>query len=83
MTTETKAKETKMAKIRHVSFDGFMSDSDVELVTSLSRTTRWRLARQGKFPKKVQISAGRAADSGPAIKQWLDERLGKVEETVE
>ena len=43
------------------SSDRFVGDAEQEKITNLSRTTRWRLERAGKFPKSYKISANRSA----------------------
>ncbi len=61
-------------KIKEISFAGIMSDGDEKLVTGLSRVTRWRMEREGKYPKRVQISPGRVGRIGREIKAWIDSR---------
>ena len=41
--------------------DRFVGDAEQEEMTDLSRTTRWRLERAGKFPRSYKISANRSA----------------------
>ncbi len=36
--------------------DRMIREAECERITGLSRTTRWRLERQGKFPKRRQLS---------------------------
>ena len=48
-----------------------LSMRQVEQITGLSRTTLWRLAQAGQFPKAVQISAGRTAFFVEDIENWL------------
>lgn len=53
--------------------DRFLREPEVHNITGLSRTTRWRLAREGKFPKAYPIGGGnvvawRASD----IQEWMD-----------
>lgn len=42
---------------------------------ALFGTTLWRLARAGKFPKSIQISAGAVAWREADIEDWIDERV--------
>jgi len=72
--TETKLPTEISFKVRAVSFDGLMRDADVGLVTGLSRMTRWRLAREGEFPAKVQVSPGRVANIGQEILEYIKSR---------
>lgn len=39
--------------------DRIIDEQECEFLTTLSRTTRWRLMRKGVFPKKVRISPNR------------------------
>ena len=72
--TETKLPTEVSLKVRTVCFGGLMKDADVGLVTGLSRVTRWRLAREGKFPAKVQVSPGRVANLGWEILEYIKSR---------
>ena len=46
--------------------------------TSLSRTTLWRLVRQGEFPKPVRVSAGRIAWLESAVDAWIASKTAAV-----
>lgn len=48
---------------------------EVNRLTSLSRTSVWRLSRLGRFPKPVRISTGRSAWSEAAVRSWIRARL--------
>ncbi len=54
--------------------DRFMRDPEVEHVTGLSRTTRWRLAREGKFPKLRELAPNCKGNLQSEIQEWLTER---------
>ena len=71
--------ETNKVEVREICFDGIMGEKDQKLVTGLSRTTRWRLEREGKFPVQVELSPGRRGRLGPEIKLWIKSlpRVGK------
>ena len=43
--------------------------------TSLSRTTMWRLARQGAFPAPIKITDGRSAYVEAEISDWVEARM--------
>ncbi len=51
--------------------DRFLGEAEVERITNLSRTTRWRLERRGLFPKRRSISANRVAWLETEIRLWL------------
>lgn len=63
--------------------DRFMRESEQEKVTGLSRTTRWRLEREGKFPKSYSISGGNAKGRLESeIQAWLDRIVGENEDAA-
>ena len=41
--------------------DRFIREAEVQRITGLSRTTRWRLEREGKFPSRRQLSENAVA----------------------
>ncbi len=51
--------------------DRFMREPEVRRITGLSRTTRWRLERAGKFPRKRQISENVRANLASEIMAWV------------
>ena len=55
--------------------DYFMREPEIERVTGLSRTTRWRLERKGKFPRKRQISPNATACLASEIFAWMAEKM--------
>ena len=50
--------------------DRFMRERDVLDVTSLSRTTLWRVMKSGQFPRPVRISPGRVGWRESTIIAW-------------
>ena len=44
-----------------------VDEAKVHELTSLSRTTPWRMARRGEFPKRVRSSAGRVGAWGHSM----------------
>lgn len=52
--------------------DRFMRERDVLDVTSLSRTTLWRIMKSGQFPRPVRISPGRVGWRESAIIAWQE-----------
>lgn len=56
--------------------DRFMRERDVLEVTSLSRTTLWRLMKNGQFPIAVRISPGRVGWRESTIITWLENPSG-------
>ena len=49
-------------------------EEKVHEVTSLSRTTRWRMERRGEFPKRVRLSPGRVGWRQADIEAWISSR---------
>ncbi len=54
--------------------DRFIRDRECKKISGLSRTTRWRLEREGKFPKRRQISPNGVGWLLSEIQSWLDSR---------
>lgn len=54
--------------------DRFLREREVRNITGLSRTTRWRMEREGGFPKRRQISPGAVAHLESEIQAWVAER---------
>ena len=55
--------------------DRFLREPEVRRITGLSRTTRWRLERAGKFPRRRRISDNAVAWSAAEINAWIAERM--------
>jgi predicted DNA-binding transcriptional regulator AlpA len=45
--------------------------SDLLQITGLSRTTIWRMQREGTFPARRQISLGRVAWVADEVDEWI------------
>ncbi len=54
--------------------DRFLGENEVARITDLSRTTRWRLERDGRFPKKRHISANRIGWLESEIREFIESR---------
>jgi prophage regulatory protein len=54
--------------------DRFIREPECREITALSRSTRWRLERDGKFPRRRQISAGATGWLASEITAWVEER---------
>lgn len=55
----------------------FLSQTEVLKRTSLSRTTIWRHANAGVFPKPIHISARRVAWLESDIIAWQNDKIAK------
>ena len=49
---------------------------DVTQLVKLSRTTLWRLEREGKFPTRVRLSARLVGYHAASVHRWIEEREG-------
>ncbi len=54
--------------------DRFVGEGECQQLTSLSRTTRWRMERKGTFPKRVKIAPNRIAWRLSEILLWAAEQ---------
>lgn len=54
--------------------DRIARDAEAGKMTGTSRTTRWRLEREGKFPKRIQISPGGVGWLVSELQEWIRER---------
>ena len=54
--------------------DKILSAPEVSELTGLSRTTIWRLERDGEFPQRRQISRQRVGHLCSEVLRWIEER---------
>ena len=54
--------------------DRFIREPEVKRITGLSRTTRWRLERKGKFPPRRQLSENAIGWLESEIRAWIASR---------
>ena len=54
--------------------DRFLREPEVHNITGLSRTTRWRLENEGKFPARRRISDNAVAWKESEIMAWIADR---------
>ena len=59
--------------------DRFMREPEVQRITGLSRTTRWRLERLSKFPRRRQLSVNAVGWLASEINAWMAERSAPTE----
>ena len=52
----------------------FLSTKQVQQLTSLNRTTLWRLESKGLFPSRIQVSPRRVAWSEEEVAAWIESR---------
>lgn len=54
--------------------EAILSDAETHALTQLSRTTRWRMGRDGTFPLPVQLAKGRIGYLKTEVLEWLRTR---------
>ena len=54
--------------------DRFLREPEVKRITGLGRTTRWRLERVGKFPRRRKISHNAVAWLASEVDTWMAEQ---------
>ena len=54
--------------------DRFVREAEVLNLTGLSRTTRWRMEQNGKFPRRRQLSVNAVAWRESEIRAWMASR---------
>ena len=57
--------------------DRVIREPECERITGLSRTSRWRLERDGLFPKRRQISANTIGWLQSELAEWINKRAQK------
>ena len=66
-----KSKENPARKIT-----GYLRDSKLSEITDMSKTTIWRLRKEGKFPKKVWLSTNISGTAQEDVDDWLQDPEG-------
>ncbi len=52
----------------------FVREAECKQITGLSRTRRWELEREGKFPKRIKLSERAVAWRLSDLMSWMEER---------
>lgn len=52
----------------------FVREAECKQITGLSRTRRWELERESKFPKRVKLSERAVAWRLSDLMNWMEER---------
>lgn len=76
-TLDTKAARNQTEKRHRPLPDGadpILREPECRVLSGLSRTSRWRLERSGKFPARIRLSENAVGWRLSAIEQWLAER---------
>ena len=61
--------------------DRFIGDAEEGQISGLSRSTRWRLRKAGKFPPLYQTSPGRKSSLLSMVRHWQAERIAAASNT--
>jgi prophage regulatory protein len=56
----------------------FVREAECKLMTGLSRTRRWELEKEGKFPKRIKLSERAVAWRFSDLMNWMEERVNAV-----
>jgi prophage regulatory protein len=62
--------------------DRILREPEVKRLSGLSRTTRWRLERQGEFPRRLQISENAIGWLDSEIRLWIESRQARRPEVL-
>lgn len=63
-------KNTSLSPVQS-STERIVSSKEVQELTGLSRTTIWRLERNGEFPARVQLSSTRIGWRFTEVQEWI------------
>lgn len=55
--------------------DRFIREGECRQLTGLSRSQRWRLEREGRFPARVQLSERAFAWLESELRTWISDRI--------
>ena len=58
-------------------------EPECRAITGLSRATRWRLERDGKFPKKIEILPGIVGWEYTELIKWVEARISDRDSEME
>jgi predicted DNA-binding transcriptional regulator AlpA len=59
---------------REASPDPILNTKELRALVAISPVTVWRLERQGRFPKRLQLGARRVGWRRSEVEAWLDTR---------
>ena len=51
-----------------------LKETEVALMTNLSRVTIWRLENKGKFPQRIKISTKRVGWLENEVTKWIEKK---------
>ena len=56
----------------------YLTEAEVCQITTLSRTTIYRLRLAGKFPNPIQISKRRVAYHASDVEEWIQKKSSEI-----
>ena len=56
------------------SINRFVREAECKQITGLSRTRRWELEKEGKFPQRIKLSERAIAWDLKSLLKWMEER---------
>jgi prophage regulatory protein len=71
------SEEERERRERQSRRDRILREPEVSELTGLSRTTRWRLAKKGRFPAPVPLSEHAVGWKESELQAWIEARQPK------
>ncbi|MER9967552.1 hypothetical protein [Mesorhizobium sp. M0060] len=59
--------------------DRILSEDELDVLTGISSTTRWRERKAGRFPLLMELSPGRKGNTLRQVREWRKERQAAAE----
>ncbi|MDC0947958.1 AlpA family transcriptional regulator [Gammaproteobacteria bacterium] len=56
--------------------DRILRAAEVQSLTSLSRTTLWRMEKRGDFPQRISLGVGAVGWRWSEVERWINSRAG-------
>lgn len=63
--------------------DRILTDDELDVLTGISKTTRWRERKAGRFPRLLELSPGRKGNSLGQLREWLRQRRAAAKACAE
>lgn len=63
--------------------DRILSDDELDVLTGISKTTRWRERKAGRFPPLIELSPGRKGNTLGQLREWHGQRKAATKARAE
>ncbi|MEB3047042.1 helix-turn-helix transcriptional regulator [Rhizobium mulingense] len=63
--------------------DRILTDDELDVLTGISKTTRWRERKAGRFPRLLELSPGRKGNSLGQLREWHGQRRAAAKACAE